>query len=271
MPVKGMITKSGILLPREEALEKAAKDGHVDGWPLAILTLMLPAGVHSDRPSASVIAGGSWRQAVLTHILDYYIRPEDRMGMTRGTLIHGGLEKVILPGSKSEKYLRVLIPNKADKPKLLTGTIDRIDTGDGGKVIDYKTTSHIPDAMYDTHLYQLAIYAWMARWSGYSVNDVAIVYISWNEARYVDICQTVDGKYIKAINHPLLQDEELFIEWVTYAWNVLANGFEHNFVPGRTECNTQWCQNCPVKWACDRIADEGGVINPSEFIPEDYQ
>jgi len=276
MPIIGMILKNGTLVKTADALATALRVGHIDGYPYAILNMLIQGGFHSVNPTASAIAGGALRRTVLEHILDFYVCPADRIPMMRGSLIHTGMEKAI-PQTKelhvAEVRLSADIPGKY-KGRKLSGKLDRLYIKEG-RLIDYKTASRPPEVMYEAHVFQLAVYAWLARWSGYTINDIAIVYIGWNSVSYVDACE-LDGKLIRAIEHPLLTDEALFIEWVSYIWTTLKIGFTPDkegryLVPGRDECNTRWCQNCAVRWACDRILDVGGIIDPKDFMPEEYQ
>jgi len=275
MPVIGMIREDGELIKTKDALQEALKKGHVDKYAYSVLCMLLRGGRHATNPSASAIAGGALRRTVLQNMLDYYIEPKDNIAMMRGTLIHRGMEKAIHPGVKAlgEKYLKVALPGPR-KGRMLSGTLDRLYL-EHGRLIDFKTCKYPPDVMYDSHLYQLATYGWLARWSGYELKDVAIVYIGWGDTKYVDVCG-FNGELIAAIGHPLLTNEKTFLAWLNYRWNTLYIGYRANadgkyLVPGREDCNTRWCQNCSVRWACDRIPDAGGEVRPSDLKAEDYQ
>lgn len=273
MPIVGMICQDGTLLKTEDALKEAIKNGHVDGYELSIVTTMLAPGNHSDRPSASVIAGGAWRRSVLEHVLDYYVVPDDQTAMLRGTIMHSGFERLKYPrGVRIEKERRLVahLPG-ADKDKTISGQLD-VFYVDSGRLVDHKTTKSPPSIIREEHVYQLAVYVWLARWSGYTVKDAGINYVGWSGIQYVDSVEW-DKRIIRAIDHPLLSDETVFVQWVSYGYNVLSAGYcaskrGRHLVPSMRDCNTMWCASCPLKWACDRIAAEGEEIDPSEFKQE---
>jgi len=270
MPIVGMIRKNGDFLKTGDALKEAIEKGHVDNYELAILTTMLDPMPHSDKPTASAIAGGAWRRTVLEHILDYYVFPDDQVAMLRGTIMHSGFERLRYPpGVKLEREKRLLanLPGTL-KDRVISGQLDVIYT-DFGRLVDHKTTKSIPSIIRKEHIYQLAIYVWLARWSGLTVNDVGINYVGWNDIEYINVTE-FEGEVVRAIDHPLIKDEQVFVQWVSYGYNVLSTGYKKSkrgkhLIPSMQDCNTTWCANCPVKWACDRIPIEGGEIDPAEF------
>jgi hypothetical protein len=258
--IVGIITRSG-LMSIQGALDLAYDQGHVDQYPYIILESMLK----SYRPkgaTASMVSGGSFRQQVLKALVDYYINPKDHIAMTRGTLIHGGVELVKTDRAAiRERRLKAELPNYGEVQ--VSGQID-LYYPNRNRLEDIKTAKIIPSHIPDYHLFQLAVYKWLLCWNGYQVDTVAILYISWDSIFYVDTTMH-EGKPIKAINHPLLQYEQMF-EWeFYYGWEIITRGTKERIVPSTQQCNLHWCRSCPVKWACDRIDPHGGQINPAEF------
>ena len=268
--LKGIITVDGVFIPSQDALAYAAKDGHVGGIPLAALVKMLDVW-DVQHPSASQIAGGAWRRTVLEHILDYYAPPQSLVAMLRGSLIHKGLESLPFPkGLKviQEKRLKCLMPGHKDI--VLSGQIDLYFPTEH-RLEDFKTAQKIPAVLKHEHTLQLAIYCWLLRWAGYTVDWVAIDYFSWDEMRQVDQVLTEPrGNPKPAIEHPLFVNQEYFEGVVEEGYTTLDLGFQHNVVPAMSDCNLDWCRNCPVKYACDIIDVGGEQINPEEYRQEDY-
>lgn len=273
MPIVGMIHSDGTFIKTADALKEAIEKGHVDGYELSILTTMLEPGNRSDRPTASTIAGGAWRRSILEHILNYFVTPADQAAMLRGTIMHSGFERLQYPsGVKLEKERRLVaqLPG-AHKDRTISGQLD-VFYIESGRLVDHKTTKSPPNVIRREHIYQLAVYVWLARWSGYTVKEAGINYVGWDDIRYVDVAD-FDGRQVKAIDHPLLADEAVFVQWVSYGYNILSSGYQKSkrgqyLIPSMRDCNTTWCANCPVKWACDRISVDGEEIDPTEFTQE---
>lgn len=227
--------------------------GHWNGYPHMMLAKILaPYKTNRYRPSASIIAGGSWRRSVLERLLSYYPKMEQVYPMLRGTLVHAGLEAFSAPGVEKEVFLHADIPGE---DKVLTGKAD-VYVPRYKRLIDWKTASRIPTHIKPAHLFQLAIYAWLLRWMDHPVEAVAINYVGWKQATYVNISK--DGK--PACEHPLLRDDAYFIEQLMDGYNILEQGFRNERLPSMSECNIKWCSYCAVKWACDQMPVEGGFI-----------
>ena len=263
--IAGIITRNG-LLPTEGALEVAYNQGHVDQYPYIILESMLK----SYRPkgaTASMVAGGSYRQQVLKNLVSYYINPKDHIAMTRGTLVHGGVELIKTDKAAiRERRLKANLPNYTEVE--VSGQID-LYYPNRNRLEDVKTAKRIPNHIPDYHLFQLAVYHWLLRWNDYQVDDIAILYISWDSIFYIDTT-LYEGEPIPAIKHPLLKYEALFEGDYYYGWEIITRGIKERIVPSTMDCNIHWCRNCPVKWACDAVPVEGGPINPAEFDQREY-
>lgn len=267
--IKGVIRENGQLQPTEEALREAALHGHIDGWPLLIVATAL-RDWPKKKPSASTIASISWRQRVLEALLDYYVRIADRYPLIRGSLVHSGFEAFKAPqGIKliREKRMRVKVPKLDDI--VLSGQID-LYYPNHRRVEDYKTCSTIPDYIKPDHIVQLAVYAWLLRWSGFPVEGAAINYVAWNDCRQVQQVKNIDGSVIQVGSHELMTSETTFIQHILGAWDVLLAGYAQGLVPSTQDCDLRYCYNCPVKWACDQIAVEGQYIDPGRFRQEDH-
>lgn len=267
--IRGLIRRDGTLLDTQDALREAALHGHVDGYPLPVLVMAL-RDYPRKRPSASIIASVTWRRAVLEAIVDYYVFVADRYAMIRGSLIHNGLGMLKVPEGVEvirEKRLRVAIPKFPEK--ILSGQID-LYYPQHARLEDHKTCTQIPSCIKPDHLAQLAVYYWLLIWHGYPVESVAINYISWHDCCQLTQAELEDGTVGEAIGHKLFQKEHAFIEYVVEGWDVLEAGFLNNEVPSIKECDTRYCRDCPVKWACDQIDVWGEVIDPSEFKQRDF-
>jgi len=265
--IKGLI-RNGSLQSKEDALKEALEVGHVGGIPYAILYTMFRER-KIRTPTASMIAGLTWRQTVLSRILDYYVLPGQLYAQLRGTLIHEGLASLRFPSGVSVvRERRLTVPVPGHKEIKLSGQID-VYYPEQHRLEDYKTCSVIPKTARLEHVLQLAVYTWLSRWSCYPVEQVAINYISWKYALQRTTTE-VKGEEIPIIEHEYLQSEEAFIEFVERGWQILQLGFQEYNVPSMRHCNLNYCNGCAVKWACDRIAVTGEVIEPEEFQQEDY-
>ena len=257
--LKGLIVGNE-LIPSPQVLNQAFLWGNVEGYPLTVLAQMLDV-YDNEHPSASQISGGSWRRSVLERIVDYYADPAQLIAMLRGTLFHKGLQGVAVPITIStlrEKRITVNLPHN---PKvIISGQVD-VYYPQVKRLEDYKTTHQAPSYIKDEHLYQLAIYYWLLRWSGLEVNQVAIDYISWNNIVQVN---TMEGGGL-AIQHPYFQDSDTFENYCLEGWEVLNKGYTKYFVPSMKYCNRKWCSYCPVYWACETLPTSETQINPRDL------
>ena len=266
--IKGVL-RGGQYTPTEDALREAALYGHLDGWPLLVVAAAL-RDWPKKRPSASAIASVSWRQQVLTAILDYYVRIEERYPLIRGSLVHSGFESFQAPeGVKliREKRMRIVVPKLEDI--VLSGQID-LYYPEHRRIEDYKTCSSVPEYIKPNHMVQLAVYAWLLRWSGFEVEDAAINYVAWHECKHTQHVKNIDGSVVAARTHALMTSEGTFLQHILDAWEVMLAGFQDNVVPSTQECDLRYCYRCPVKWACDQIDMRGETIIPDQFRQEDF-
>ena len=245
----------------EEVLASAELYGNVSGLPYAILTQLLePYG--GEHPSASQISGGLWRRAVLERLIPFYASPNVLMAMLRGTLIHKGLQGVVMPIDLSimrEKRLTVHLPHH--EHVILSGQIDAY-FGKAQRLEDYKTCTKMPALIKTEHAMQLSFYCWFLRWSGYPVQQAAINYISWDNTVQITNTLLPGNKIGSVMDHPFMVREETFESYAYDGWAVIYQGFTNNKVPAKYSCSQQYCSWCPVKWACDMIPYEGGEIDP---------
>jgi hypothetical protein len=260
--LKGIVRADGWLQSTADALGEAASLGSVDGYPFTILSKMLKS-YHSTGPTASTIASTTWRRSVLENIVDYYARPEALWPMLRGTLVHTGLEGNIATGEKliKEKRLTAAMPDYRDIT--LSGQIDLYYPA-YGRLEDYKTCMSIPNFIKDEHAFQLAMYWWLLRWAGYVPQSAVIDYISWTELRQVGVISQARG-FVPVVQHPMFTEEKAFQDRVAYGYRILDAGYTHNRVPSMSDCNNNYCRNCPVKQACDKIAVVGETIYPEAY------
>jgi len=253
----------------EDALAEALLHGHLDGYPYLLLVLAL-RDYPVKAPTASQVAGATWRRTVLQALIDYYVCVPNQYPLLRGSLVHSGFEAFRAPQGVRlirEKRMRIQIPKFEDKA--LSGQID-LYYPDHRRLEDYKSCNHIPNLITPDHLFQLAVYYWLLVWHRFPVDSVAINYIGWDDCRQVS--RTLIGMDEgEAIGHWLFQDEQRFIEKVVEGWDVLQAGFQDHDVPSTQECVLAYCRGCPVKWACDNVDEWGERINPDEFKQEEYQ
>ena len=245
-------------------LHYAELNGSVMGLPYTVLAQMLEP-YDNEHPSASQIAGGMFRRCVLERLLPYYANPSILIAMLRGTLMHKGLLEVVVPSNLSvmrERRLTVHLPNY---PKvILSGQIDAY-YGHSKRLEDYKTCTKIPLYIKEDHVYQLAFYCWFLRWSEYEVDSAAINYIAWDSIRQVTNAMMPDGHIDWVMKHPHLYDQEVFEDDAYCSWLILNDGYMNGVVPSKTHCQSQWCNWCPVKWACDIIPSQGLTIDPQDY------
>ena len=268
--IKGIIRADGALQNTSEVLAEAELFGHVDGYPLMVLVQMLESW-RMTKPSASQIASETWRRMVLERLIDFYAYPQARIPLIRGSLIHNGLQMVKPPASVKvvkEKRLKVAMPLRRDI--VLSGQIDVFYPGPH-RIEDYKTCMQIPTLIKPVHLLQLAIYTWLLRWAGYTVDVAVINYIAWDEMQQVAETKLTGKEVGPAISHPLFTDVEHFQTTVASGYDTLERGFEYGLIPPQSQCNIAWCRNCPLKWACDVIDEHGEVIDAADFTQEKYR
>jgi len=256
-------------MSKEEALKGAALVGNVDGFPLLILMKIFDER-KNPYPSASTISSATWRQIVLTALIPHYVRPRGRMPLVRGSLIHGGFET--FPGPQGIKLIRELrlrhaIPDFVNRN--LTGSID-LYFPQFLRLEDWKSCSRLPELIRPNHLVQLAVYYWLLTWSKHKVERVCINYVTWNDCIQLREAKLETGETAEAIGHILFQSEKKFVNYMMMGWEILQAGFQDNSVPPMTQCNIDYCRYCPVKWACDGIHRWGEIINPDDFVQEDY-
>jgi len=261
--LKGIVRKDGTLQPSHDALQEAAIFGNIDGIPLAVLAQMLDT--REGNPSASTLASTTLRRVVLERLVDYYAPADNLLAMTRGSLIHRGLEGVPFPeGTRVMREVRLKMQLEKYKEVSLSGQIDAYYP-EYRRLEDYKTAMRIPELLRYDHLVQLAVYYWLLKRNNYEVESVAINYIAWMEMAQVTLTEMLDGVIVPAILHPLFQDMEVFEDLIYERWVILKNGFDNNVVPPRIQCVSAYCRYCPLKWACDLIDAEGEVICPEDF------
>ncbi len=266
MSVAGIITRSGKLLSTKEAIRIAHDEGHVDRYPFLILESMLKS-YRPSGPTASMVAGGAWRRCVLENLIEHYIDPKGSVALTRGTLVHGGVELIRTDRAVlREERLTAALPNYSEV--VVSGQIDNYVVA-RNRLEDVKTARRIPEHMPDYHAFQLATYSWLLRWNGYPVETAAILYISWDSIFYVDTIM-YEGEPIPVIQHPLFKYEALFEGDYYLGWDVINRGLTEHIVPSTQNCNLNWCRYCPVKFACDRIDVNGEQIIPGNYDQKEY-
>jgi hypothetical protein len=264
MPIIGLQTRDG-LVSAQDALATALLAGDVDGYPLPALMRIL-SNRSIEYPTASQLSGGAWRKCVLEKHLDYYVRPGDMLAALRGNMVHSLLEGAVdTEELTAERRLEYTIPGT---DIFLSGQIDAYYPK-AGRLDDYKSVKEVPLSLRDYHLEQLAIYKWLLEWSGYPVKQAGIVYITWTEMQRVTTC-TYNNKRIQVIAHPLLADEENFLQWIQLPWTTLKKGFDERIVPQRMYCSPKLCNYCSVKWACDNMPNSPFNLNPKDWKQEEW-
>jgi len=260
----GLLANGGVPVDKEEVLRVAEETGSFDGYPASIIFQMFDVR-DITKPTASQLASQVWRRMVLERAVRYYAWGSSLVPLVRGTFVHDGLEHVSFPPTSqviTELRLGYNVPGTDIR---LSGQAD-VYYPKYARLEDYKTCQKVPDFIRDTHAFQLIVYSWLLRWHGYPVDQAYIDYISWSNMRQV----TITSDYQPVSHNPLFQDQDKFIEEVSYRYEVLRAGFEDGIVPSMEFCNTSWCYNCPVKWACDQIPPEGGTIRVGEMDQRDY-
>jgi len=269
MPIIGLIRENGILQKTDDVMDEVIQNGECDGYPITLLNRAL-SDWPKREPTASQIAGSSWRRTVLEALVDYYIRMDNQLPLLRGSLIHGGFETFPVPNGVKvvrEKRMRVRVPGQ---DVMLSGQIDLYIPGTCF-LIDYKTASQVPNLIKADHINQLAIYLWLLRWTALPVAKAGIAYMTWDNCQIVTRADLGQGRVGEVIDHPLLLDDGVFIEFVMEGYRVLADGFSNCVVPSMRQCDLRWCRYCSVKWACDAIEANGERIRPEDYNQELYQ
>jgi hypothetical protein len=261
--ILGLIDNRGITTPRTTVLTQAYQNGHFEGYPFLALSQLMDDS-HPRGPTASQIAGGSWRQVVLTGLLDYYLNPGDVMPMLRGSVMHLGLEAIMPKGANIMKERR-LEGEFAGRP--ISGQVD-LYYPDYARLEDWKTCKTIPKVIKNSHLIQLAIYAWLLKLNGFPVESAAINYANWYEFASRGWTE-IKGEAIPVADHPIFKEEAEFEKVFAPGWDVISKGFQEHIIPSTQHCVLSYCTYCPVKWACDLIHVDGEQIRPEVFDQEE--
>lgn len=263
--ILGLIDSNGNLVPKEQVLYIAGKDGHYEGYPLLVLSGVFN-DTHPRGPTASQLASRSLRQTILEGILDYYVILDNRMPLIRGSIFHAGLETLKAVGVETmiEKRLSAEFRNRP-----VSGQID-LYFPEANRLEDWKTARSIPALVSSSHILQLAVYAWLLRYNAYKVDEAAINYCSWYSFNTRSEAKMPNGEIGKVIEHPYLACEQTFEEVIEEPWDILSDGFQNNYVPSTSYCFLQYCSRCPVKWACDVIDVQGQQIDPAHYTQKEF-
>lgn len=147
----------GRLVEPECALAEALEPSRGHPYTYAMLARMVPR-YQRERISATLLST-CLRRLRLMRDHDYYLDPDDAWSMVRGTFFHAGAAEDPPPGVEVERaYARPL--RVGDRVVLVEGVIDYWDPG-RAYLLDYKTTSRLPSAPYESHLAQVNVYNWL--------------------------------------------------------------------------------------------------------------
>jgi len=117
------------------------------------------------------------RKTLLNHLIDYYISPDIGYYSVRGRWAHADKQAVKLP-PEFGKVLREVRFSFPDIPDL-SGQIDAYYP-DQQILVDYKTTSRLPDQPKPEHIRQLNVYAELLRANGYPVCKAFVTYLTYS-------------------------------------------------------------------------------------------
>jgi len=186
MPAVGWWLGEDVTISFAEAREQAMREGEFAGWILPILVAMEEQATRQRglwvSPSQALVCP---RLRVLQLEKPYYVRPEWVWAAMNGTAIHHWMAEVgALEGCFHELPLAARLTvrlGKRDVEFPVQGTADLYIPAEA-RLVDVKTTSRrlwgssskVPRAL--EHEFQVNIYAWLLRESGYPVERAELWY-----------------------------------------------------------------------------------------------
>jgi len=198
------------------------------------------------------------RRSLLSHLVDYYIEPQHGYYSARGRIIHDGQQLAAVQfltdeiEVETEKRLHVNVAGQDISGKFDIYYVRR------GLLLDYKSTSRIPEEPYPNHIQQLNAYAYILMRNGYTVNEMGLVYM------------TFSGEKMMPVEiWPPDETEALLEELVNFYVEYLH---EHK-VPPRSACvNAQsgWiCRFCPFQRFCKEYPTE--FVLPEKWLSDEWR
>jgi len=192
------------------------------------------------------------RRSLLTHLVDYYIEPQHGYYSARGRTIHDGQEIAAAKfltdevAVETEQRLHVSVAGYDVSGKFDIYYVRR------GLLLDYKSTSRIPEEPRPNHIQQLNAYVYILRKNGYTVNEAGLVYMTFSKEEMMPV-----------EIWPPDETEALLEELVAFYVEYLH---EHK-IPPRSACvdpQSAWvCRFCPFQRFCKE--------HPTEFVlPENW-
>lgn len=213
---------------------------------------------------------GCHRQPVLMDGQDSWIDVDNAWSMTRGSIIHAGLEGLKWPGQSTVREQRVtLTVDTKYGPQPFSAKPDVIAFQSPTEFVvwDYKTreVDHTLLRADIKHQLQVNMYAWAyAQATGYVPTGLEIEYIGSGRVRRFSSSgpRTDKGKRHKVDNHFVY--DEIVLEPVTLMDMELVGRLVRRLIEKRVEAKevlppvlqgdeAKWCFRCPVRNRCQAI------------------
>ena len=191
-------------------------------------------------PSMSEVTTEFMRKTLLSRMIDYYVTPSNGYYAVRGKWIHEAKRKVHLDPSFGEVIREVRYTHDIFG---LSGQVDCYYSKHH-QLVDYKTSSRLPDGVRPAHTRQLNGYVELLRANNMVVDKAYITYLTYSNHLKVEV-----EVWERERTQEMLKDlVEFFDECI-----------ENHEVPPREECagpDRWWiCRYCPFNKLCKENPD----------------
>lgn len=231
MGFRGFVVGGQKLSP-EEAVERAKCLSADLPFSPAMVRAMVPR--HEEGRLSISTFHSCYRALRLKRDYDYWLDPKEVWPIARGTLLHRALQD---PGEGVEVELELARPLAVDgRVYLIEGIVDYWDK-ERSLLLDYKSTTWVPKEPYESHVWQLRVYAWLL--SERVERAVLLYFDSVNQALFPV---------------SLVSDEEVqrYLADHVRAYEQAMSGKKLPPVLGPDQARVM-CARCPVRDLCEEL------------------
>jgi CRISPR/Cas system-associated exonuclease Cas4 (RecB family) len=227
-----VILTDGKVLTVDAARKKAVEEGFLDGIPSQVVMMLLEER-EIKNPTMSIIFSGAIRKTVLEKLYPYTATLMSKWAAVKGTLMHSGQEHYPEPADciSEKRFYYVLNGLK------FGGQIDKYYP-DSKTLRDIKTIKSIPKTPWGSHVGQINGYRWLMQKNGYEVDKMEVFYISWDDARLLDVSWMSDD----LVEHKLIT-----------LGGALIKGIQERVIPPKSMCQPNFCSFCNVREICEDL------------------
>jgi len=215
---------------------------------------------------------GCSRRYYLQQRVEYYEHPDEAVARYVGDAVHAYTDALLKDevGYVGETRIFCQVPDDEGHPFLLSGQADQ--RWFGTKVIDLKTTREIPAVPWSSHVAQVNAYAYMLGhgWDErgqplrHQITDGQVIYLSPNQQKVKVVPVPIwDPDTVLALFRRQIAVHRLVEETGEYPpllpAMVTRSRDGRHMVKRDTRCG--WC---PVRFECDRLAEEETGVSPND-------